>query len=237
MPWKVQVSEKRCSTWTDSSCHHTENDCGSEWFSLGQPQNHRGRDPSVTEYERRHHSYHNTSILKLLKKFVRSGFPINWPPNSTIFEWCRLWIICNVIMRRNTAFCRTLSLVMRHDVTIFNRKASFRASSGNMRRHHLQRNQRPCTPVLVRLCSSFFTPRAHWISSSWYEEPPSMPSVIKLLYRTLDELSSGNAQACCPMTLFSCMIKPAHIRPMRRRWHCSSFGGKRWNIHRSVEME
>ncbi|GFX60661.1 uncharacterized protein TNCV_4917111 [Trichonephila clavipes] len=35
-------------------------------------------------------------------------------------------------------------------VTILNPKASIRASSGNMRLHHLQRNLRPCTPVLVR---------------------------------------------------------------------------------------
>ncbi|GBM30484.1 hypothetical protein AVEN_237707-1 [Araneus ventricosus] len=53
-------------------------------------------------------------------------------------------------MRRNTAFCLILSLVTKHGVTTLNRKASVRASSGNMRLHHLQRNQRPCTPVLVR---------------------------------------------------------------------------------------
>ncbi|GBL91885.1 hypothetical protein AVEN_172796-1 [Araneus ventricosus] len=78
-----------------------------------------------------------------------------------------------------------------------------------MRLHHLQRNQRPCTPVLVRsLCPSFLTTRAHCLSSSWNGEPPSTPSVIKPLYRTLNEPSSRNGQACCPMTLFSCMIMP-----------------------------
>ncbi|GBL96877.1 hypothetical protein AVEN_173081-1 [Araneus ventricosus] len=38
----------------------------------------------------------------------------------------------------------------KHGVTTLNRKASVRANSGNMRLHHLQRNQRPCTLVLVR---------------------------------------------------------------------------------------
>ncbi|GFV29957.1 hypothetical protein TNCV_3100351 [Trichonephila clavipes] len=52
-------------------------------------------------------------------------------------------------MRRNTAFCHKLSLVTKHEVTILNPKASVKASSGNVRLHHLQRNQRPCTPVLV----------------------------------------------------------------------------------------
>ncbi|GFU20812.1 hypothetical protein TNCV_5059461 [Trichonephila clavipes] len=33
-----------------------------------------------------------------------------------------------------------------------------------------------------------------------------MSSVIKLLYRTLDEPSNRNGQSCCPMVLFSCMI-------------------------------
>ncbi|GFW14005.1 hypothetical protein TNCV_4701401 [Trichonephila clavipes] len=33
-----------------SSCPHTGNDCESECFSLGQPQNQRGRDPSVIGY-------------------------------------------------------------------------------------------------------------------------------------------------------------------------------------------
>ncbi|GFS70401.1 hypothetical protein TNCV_4182321 [Trichonephila clavipes] len=28
--------------WADSSCHQTGNNYGSEYFSLGQPQNHRG---------------------------------------------------------------------------------------------------------------------------------------------------------------------------------------------------
>ncbi|GBN87323.1 hypothetical protein AVEN_46108-1 [Araneus ventricosus] len=37
-----------------------------------------------------------------------------------------------------------------------------------------------------------------------------MPSVIKPLYRTLNEASSRNGQACCPMALFSCMIMPTH---------------------------
>ncbi|GFX62081.1 hypothetical protein TNCV_2228071 [Trichonephila clavipes] len=37
---------------------------------------------------------------------------------------------------------------MKHGVAILNPKASVTASSGNVRFHHLQRNQRPCTPVL-----------------------------------------------------------------------------------------
>ncbi|GBM24493.1 hypothetical protein AVEN_254010-1 [Araneus ventricosus] len=47
-------------------------------------------------------------------------------------------------------FLHILSLVTKHGITTLNRKASVRASSGNMRLHRLQRNQRPCTPVLVR---------------------------------------------------------------------------------------
>ncbi|GFU25718.1 uncharacterized protein TNCV_207251 [Trichonephila clavipes] len=45
-------------------------------------------------------------------------------------------------------FCHKLSLVTKHGV-ILNPKASLRASSGNVRLHHLQRNQRPGTPVRV----------------------------------------------------------------------------------------
>ncbi|GFU63926.1 hypothetical protein TNCV_3049791 [Trichonephila clavipes] len=47
-------------------------------------------------------------------------------------------------------FCHKLSLVTKHGV-ILNPKASLRASSGNVRLHHLQRNQRPGTLVLVPL--------------------------------------------------------------------------------------
>ncbi|GFV15436.1 hypothetical protein TNCV_4834621 [Trichonephila clavipes] len=59
-----------------------------------------------------------------------------------------LSVICNVIMRRNTAFCRKLSVMTKHGVTILIPKASIRASSGRVRLH-LQRNQRPCTPFLL----------------------------------------------------------------------------------------
>ncbi|GFV59359.1 mariner Mos1 transposase [Trichonephila clavipes] len=44
---------------------------------------------------------------------------------------------------------------MKYGVTILNLKASVRTSNGNMRLHHLQRNQSPCTPVLVRSCCHF----------------------------------------------------------------------------------
>ncbi|GFY10987.1 uncharacterized protein TNCV_1125081 [Trichonephila clavipes] len=55
----------------------------------------------------------------------------------------------NGIIRRNTVFCHKLSLVTKHGVTILNPKASIRANSGNVRLHQLQRNQSPCTRVLV----------------------------------------------------------------------------------------
>ncbi|GFV89158.1 uncharacterized protein TNCV_4913571 [Trichonephila clavipes] len=57
-----------------------------------------------------------------------------------------------------------------------------------------------------KVMMSFFTRRAHCLSSFWNGEPPSMTNVIKPLYRILDEPSNRNAQACCPMTLFSYMI-------------------------------
>ncbi|GFV44754.1 uncharacterized protein TNCV_563051 [Trichonephila clavipes] len=55
---------------------------------------------------------------------------------------------------------------------------------------------------------SFFYHKAHYLSSCWNGEPPSMPSVIKPLSGPLDESSNRNAQACCPMVLFSCRIMP-----------------------------
>ncbi|GBN85421.1 Mariner Mos1 transposase [Araneus ventricosus] len=58
-------------------------------------------------------------------------------------------------MRRNTAFCRILSLVTKHGITTLNQKASVRASSGNMRLHHLQRNQRPCSSGKVMISFLF----------------------------------------------------------------------------------
>ncbi|GFQ98238.1 mariner Mos1 transposase [Trichonephila clavata] len=39
-------------------------------------------------------------------------------------------------------------------------------------------------------------------------ELTSMPIVIKPTYRILDETSSQNPQACCPMALFFCIIMP-----------------------------
>ncbi|GFX60812.1 RNase H domain-containing protein [Trichonephila clavipes] len=50
-------------------------------------------------------------------------------------------------------FRAKLSLMMKHGVIILNRKASVRASSVNVRFHHLQRNQRPCRPILKHLLS------------------------------------------------------------------------------------
>ncbi|GFX38598.1 mariner Mos1 transposase [Trichonephila clavipes] len=47
------------------------------------------------------------------------------------------------------------------------------------------------TTVLVRQYPSFLT--THFLSTSWNGKPPSMPSVIKPLYRTLEEPSSRNA--------------------------------------------
>ncbi|GFX56837.1 uncharacterized protein TNCV_495851 [Trichonephila clavipes] len=41
-----------------------------------------------------------------------------------------------------------------------------------------------------KIMMSFFITRTHCISSSWNGEPPSTSSVIKPLYRTLDEPSS-----------------------------------------------
>ncbi|GFV93602.1 hypothetical protein TNCV_1989141 [Trichonephila clavipes] len=48
--WSKRFLGRRCSTWTGSSYYHTLNDCGRECFSLGQPQNHHERDPSIIKY-------------------------------------------------------------------------------------------------------------------------------------------------------------------------------------------
>ncbi|GFR22717.1 uncharacterized protein TNCT_299401 [Trichonephila clavata] len=64
------------------------------------------------------------------------------------------------------------------------------------------------------MMSFFFDPRTHCLSSSWNGEPTSIPSVIKPLYRALDEPSSRNIQACRRMALFSCMKMPNPSRTM-----------------------
>ncbi|GFW87903.1 uncharacterized protein TNCV_1360071 [Trichonephila clavipes] len=126
------------------------------------------------------------------------------------------------------AFCRKLSLVTKHGVSILYRKAIVRASRGNVRLHDLQRNQKTCTPVMVRSGCPFLTTTPHYVS--WNGESPSMPSVIKPFYRTFEEPSNRNTHASCPMTLFSWMIIPSHTWPMWLRRPYSGFDGTRWII-------
>ncbi|GFS57096.1 transposable element Tcb1 transposase [Trichonephila clavipes] len=63
-------------------------------------------------------------------------------------------------MRRKTAFCRQLSLVTKHRVTILNPITSIRASSRNVRFHHLQRNKRGRAHISSgKVMMTFFLPQ------------------------------------------------------------------------------
>ncbi|GFT79462.1 hypothetical protein TNCV_604581 [Trichonephila clavipes] len=97
-------------------------------------------------------------------------------------------------MRENTAFGRKLSLVTKHGITILYRKGSVKESSGNVRLHHLQRNQRPCTPVLDLIFLRARKPNRH--SSDLLHAVYDMAAV--------DFLHLGNPPTCAgvePATL------------------------------------
>ncbi|GFT78588.1 uncharacterized protein TNCV_3662561 [Trichonephila clavipes] len=69
---------------------------------------------------------------------------------------------------------------------------------------------RVITPETIVEVNGSVMDNPHCLSSTWNGKPPSMPSVIKTLYKTVDEPSIRNAQAFCPMALFSCIISPRH---------------------------
>ncbi|GFQ91996.1 histone-lysine N-methyltransferase SETMAR [Trichonephila clavata] len=114
--------------------------------------------------------------------------------------------------------CRhKFSLVTKHGVTSLNRKTSVRASNGNVRLNHLQRNQKEKMAVHTssgKVMMSFsdhkgpllvFLERGASINAQHYQ------ATLQNLIRAIKSKGLGMLS----VALFSCMIIPTHTRPMR----------------------
>ena len=89
----------------------------------------------------------------------------------------------------------------KHTFIILSREASVIISSGNVRLQPFQRNQRPCTLVLVRLIFFCFYHKGPFLVE-FQERGITISSILKPLYRTLDKPLSWNAHMLSNIVIF-----------------------------------
>ncbi|GFV36160.1 uncharacterized protein TNCV_1974961 [Trichonephila clavipes] len=173
---------RQCSTWTGTSCHQTGKVDGSALVldnsRITMGEIHRLLDISV-----------GTTRIIMHQHLDFQKICARWVPNQLTIEQrnTRIALSLSHLQRYHEEEYGFLSQIVTGDETWsnnhLNAKASVRASSENVLLHHLQRNQRPCTPVLfsssnlvIKVLDSLLT--CHEFEPSTAEDPPSRAMIL-----------------------------------------------------------